>query len=541
MSILKFVFEENSTQEKPVGTKITHSTGKTYIKESTGWYNVKTGAKLNYKSSLILEANLANIRFEEKPDGYYLNGMKLTPEQAAPFAKYERYNGEWYNKETGSGIYREDSSKLSRLASNLIQKLYKENGTDEETQLSSKNSTQSTQQSEPSKQEQPEEQNKVQDTEQSDSNAVMYPDLEGRGYKIMRDSDGDWVHSGTGQKLSAKEAKPYEDRYKKEHGNDEGSESTEQEEAPTDPKQSEEPAQPKDSQTTDSTSSNGKDSESADNSTGNDQSTEVTNNIPNGYVYTSGKGNKFIYKNGTWFNLATKKPVNQSNVNMLNRSAEKAINDFNAKSDIKIGDKVKSGKGVEYTYNGTGFSSADGKQLTGGAAQAALNKLKAEKAGSTQDSGTDTSNVDAGTTDPKQDDTIVPGQSAVDTNPPEQQSTSSTQGSEEAQDQGQYDPNDYTAQSIINNLGDNGTGNSDNSNSASQDSGTPPSTEPSNQPKDPMTELAQKIKSSKYNKQIVTLLNRGGDMDLLAADILLNGNVQEVVNQLKSLNNSNTQ
>lgn len=271
----------------------------------------------------------------------------------------------------------------------------------------------------------------------------------------------------------------------------------------------------------------------------NDTSTEF--NIPNGYVYTSGKGNKFVFKNGTWFNASSKKPVNQSNVNMLNRSAQKSIQDFNSKNDIKIGSKVTSNKGVEYTYNGTGFVSADGKQISGGAAQAAMTKLKSQNA--PKQSTDDATNDSAGDSDskpvqePTPTDTIVPGQSALDTANPEGTPTASSDASTDSSS------SDYNAQSIINSQGA-GSGTP----TASPDAGTgtppsPPSAAPSSstQPQDKMTVLAQKIKGNKYNKQIITLLSRGGKMDLLAADILLNGNVKEVIDQLNSLNNSNTQ
>ena len=343
MSILNFVFEEKHIPNKPVGTKITHSSGKTYIKESTGWYNTETGNKLDYKSTLILES-----------------------------------------------------------------------GSNEEV---------------------------------------------------------------------------------KDSGKEEDTTSTEQE--PT-----------------------------ADKGTSESESPS----IPNGYVYTSGKGNKFIFKNGTWFNAATKKPVNQSNVNMLNRSAAKAITDFNSKNDIKIGAKVTSNKGTEYTFNGTGFVSADGKQLSGGAAQSAMTKLKAQN--DSNSSSTDEQQPDDSTK--QEDSTIVPGESALDTQS-DSQSTSSTSDNPEQS-------SDYNAQSIIDNLGDQESGNNSDTENNTSTSDVPPAPQNnSSNNEDPLTKLAQEIKSSKYNKQIVTLLSRGSDVDLIAAEILLKGNVQEVVNQLKSLNNSNTQ
>lgn len=334
MSILNFVFEEKHVPTKSVGTKLTHSSGKTYIKESTGWYNVDTGNKLDYKSSLLLEAD-SNAENEEPK---------------------------------------------------------------EEQEVVSDNTT----------------------------------------------------------------------------------------------------------------------------------------SIPNGYVYTSGKGNKFIFKNGTWINGSTKKPVNQSNVNMLNRSAIKSIEDFNSKNDIKIGSKVTSNKGTEYTFNGTGFVSGDGKTLSGGAAQSAMNKLKSQNSSSSeQEPKPDNTSDDSG---------IVPGESALDTQA-NAQGGSNIPPSEGESSNSSEQSDDYNAQSIINNLnseeqGTQGGDSTGSTGSAPKPEDTPPASNNSN---DPFTKLAQKIKGNKYNKQIVTLLSRGSDMDILAADILLNGNIQEVISQLQSLNNSNTQ
>lgn len=53
-----------------------------------------------------------------------------------------------------------------------------------------------------------------------------------------------------------------------------------------------------------------------------------------------------------------------------------------------------------------------------------------------------------------------------------------------------------------------------------------------------MESLASQIKASPYNKKITVLLTRGDKVSLLAADILLSGNKDEVVQILKSLNNN---
>ena len=528
MSILNFVFEEKSKEDKPIGTKITHKSGKTFVKESTGWYNVDTGVKLNYKSSLLLEADADRfkINFQEKPDGYYMNGMKMTPEQAKPFMNYERFGDEWYNKSNGSAIYREDSSKLDQLAAKTLQTLYKEPDENEESKSTEDNSEQKSDSNK-----EPENKNSKQSSNgTSEKNPVMYPDVDGRGYKIMRNNDGSWVHSGTGEILSPEQATPYENRYQQEYGSSDSK----------------------------NASGNGKSDISQDTKQDTEESpsgssSNQSTNIPNGYVYTSGKGNKFIFKNGTWYNASTKKPVNQSNVNMLNRSAEKTINDFNSKNDIKIGTKVTSNKGTEYTFNGTGFVSSDGKLLSGGAAQSAMNKLKAQsstnnseqgdaKPSSTVQGSNNTKNSTAqGSNNTKNstdstDSTIVPGESTLDSQPDSQGSSNTPPSTDNS---GQS--SDYNAQSIINNLGNHDQGSSGSTSNNQNPPVNQNSQSNNSNNNDLLTNLAQKIKSSKYNKQIVTLLSRGGDVNVLAADILLNGNIQEVIEQLKALNNSNTQ
>lgn len=335
MSILNSVFDDEHGNKKPVGTKITHSNGKVYVKESTGWYNSASGIKLDYKSSLILESS--NEVLKEKPS------------------------------------------------------IDDESNTDDK-----------------------------------------------------------------------------------------------------EPEKSEE--------------------------------SNISSSIPNGYVYSSGKGNKYIMKNGTWYSVSTKKPVLSSNVNMLNRAAEKSIENFNATSDVKIGAKVTSNAGTEYTFNGTGFTNPNGKLLTGGAAQSAMNKLKQQ--------ATPSAEPEAEVQDAEPN--IVPGESAIDTNP-------QPQAEQEPEVQSNTDTAGPSAQSIVN-QGENAP----QQEPSTQSNSTAPVNEPNptsspNEDTGPLQNLAKQIKGNKYAKQIVQLLSRGGNVNLIAADVLLKGNISEVIGELNALNNSNTQ
>ncbi len=586
MSFLKFVFENKSQTTIPNGYKITHKSGKTFIKENGSWFNVSNNKKLDYKSSLIItEQAIRQINEDSKPvmyqdergynimrepDGSWVHAGTLKELGQEEAKKYEeRYQKEYGNSSDDSKSDSEQSTEGNKGSStvykddrgyNIIrnsdgswvhggtqQKLSPEEAEKYEKQYQKDNNSSNTNDSAKS------------DESTSDKPASAAPDSivtdpnvyqDDRGYNIVRNPDGSWVHAGTLKKLSPEESEKYEKLYQRDNDSLSG-------------------IKDRLSSSDDSSADSDKSSSSADSSTGTDTSTadagtpsdtttstdsepETTDDnssIPNGYIYTSGKGNKFMYKNGTWFNLANKKPVNPSNVNMLNTSAKKAIDAYNAKNDIKIGAKVTSKSGVEYTYNGSGFTSADGKILSGGAAQSAMNKLKSQNAssGSSQDDqsqgSTDTS-ADPASSEPK-DDELVPGQSALDTQGTGTPPSTSTDSSTDAQD---TSSTDYNAQSIISGIGDSGNsgnnqGSSDNSStttSSTQGSGSNAGTPPSN-PQDGLTKLAQEIKSNQYNKQIITLLSRGSDVDLIAADILLKGNIQEVIRELQSLNNSNTQ
>lgn len=495
MSILNSVFDDEHGNKKPVGTKITHSNGKVYVKESTGWYNANNGIKLDYKSSLILESA---VDYESNSKGDFINGQKLTPEQAYPFKGLHYRNGKWVNAD-GNGVINQD--KQDQL-NNIFKKTQKE----------------------------------IEDSKKPAES------IKGKGFESNK--DGYYID---GQKLTPEQAKPFKDltyhngvwtnkdsskgvidggtqlflnnklnSIKNEIGTNNKSES--KSEVKSTPVQ-----QPEAEPEVKSTPVQQPQPEVKDEPEQKESST-ISSSIPNGYVYSSGKGNKYIMKNGTWYSVSTKKPVLSSNVNMLNRAAEKSIENFNATSDVKIGAKVTSNAGTEYTFNGTGFTNPNGKLLTGGAAQSAMNKLKQQ--------ATPSAEPEAEVQDAEPN--IVPGESAIDTNP-------QPQAEQEPEVQSNTDTAGPSAQSIVN-QGENAP----QQEPSTQSNSTAPVNEPNptsspNEDTGPLQNLAKQIKGNKYAKQIVQLLSRGGNVNLIAADVLLKGNISEVIGELNALNNSNTQ
>lgn len=219
---------------------------------------------------------------------------------------------------------------------------------------------------------------------------------------------------------------------------------------------------------------------STDTNAGTSSSTE----IPNGYIYTSGKGKSYYKKNGQWFSAETKKPINSSSAIPLERAAKAAIDKHNATASVKIGDTFKSRKGITYKYvGGTRFISDNGKLLPKDTAQTVLNNLwkQADERKAQEE--------------PTQD---APEQDTVQND----QQGSPEQAPQPEPSQGDTSQNDSTTQ-----------GN------------------------EPLKGLADQIKSNPEARRIIVLLSRGDDLSLLAADILLSGQQKEVAQILNSLNN----
>ncbi|AMM43777.1 virion structural protein [Pectobacterium phage vB_PcaM_CBB] len=226
-------------------------------------------------------------------------------------------------------------------------------------------------------------------------------------------------------------------------------------------------------------SSNNSNASGASNNANSESSTE----IPNGYVYTSGKNKSYYKKNGQWFSADTKKPINSSSAVPLERAAKAAIDKHNATAAVKIGDTFKSKKGITYKYvGGTRFISDNGKLLPKDTAQTVLNNLwKQADERKAQDQ-----------------------QSNQDEQPVQDTAQNDQQGSPAPAPQPESDP-------------------SQNDNPS--------------QGNEPLKGLADQIKSNPEARRIIVLLSRGDDLSLLAADILLSGQQKEVAQILNSLNN----
>lgn len=220
---------------------------------------------------------------------------------------------------------------------------------------------------------------------------------------------------------------------------------------------------------------------SNDNST--DTSTDNTSStVPNGYVYTSGKGKNYVKRGDQWYNTETKKPVNSSSAAPLERAAQDKIAQHNEKAAVKIGDEWKSKSGVTYKYvGGNRFVGDNGKLLPQDTARNVLQSL--------------------------------------------------WQKSDEERAQNEEEPEQSQ---------DSGTSDTGSSDTSSQPQGTPPSPKPQEQGTgsgDPLQSLADKIKSHPKGGKIAVLLSRGDPLSLMAADILLNGQQSEAAQILNSLNN----
>lgn len=207
--------------------------------------------------------------------------------------------------------------------------------------------------------------------------------------------------------------------------------------------------------------------------------------VPDGYVYTSGKGKKYFKKNGRWFSSETKQPINQSAAAPLERAAQAAIVKHNSTETVKIGTEWKSKKGVSYKYVGDGrFISDSGKLLPSDISRKVLDDMssKAEQGDTdTQDQSDEAPEVNVGG------------------------AGSDTEQNRPQPDQGRQQP---PAQN-----------------------GAPQGSEESG-----LQGLADRIKASPLARNIVVLLSRGDEVSLLAADIILAGKQREATEILNSLN-----
>ena len=208
--------------------------------------------------------------------------------------------------------------------------------------------------------------------------------------------------------------------------------------------------------------------------TSTEQSSESTSTIPEGYLITSRAGVQYIRKGGQWISSQTKKPMNSSAAMSIDRAAKAKIDKFNASSDVKIGDKWKSGKGIEYTYVGDDrFISSKGKLAPKSAAAGILDKMRAANK-------------------PEDSEEVEVQQDVVQDSPVDSPTTEPNSTEEPAQ--------------------------------AGVDSG--------------LESLAQQIKTHPKARKITVLMTRGDKVSLLAADLILSGKEQDAIKILKALNSS---
>lgn len=212
--------------------------------------------------------------------------------------------------------------------------------------------------------------------------------------------------------------------------------------------------------------------------------------VPDGYTITSKAGIPYYKKNGQWISSQTKKPMNSSAANSIERAAQAKIVNFNKDAPIKIGEKWTSNKGKEYTYVGDDrFISSDGKLVPKSSAKQILDKLMQDRkldTDSTEDPENKTDQQDA---PPAQTDEVPPQDV-----PP---STPSTEEKPKPQDEPAQDGQDSSIES-----------------------------------------LANEIKSNPKARKITVLLTRGDKVSILAADLILAGKEQDAVKILKALNSS---
>lgn len=215
-----------------------------------------------------------------------------------------------------------------------------------------------------------------------------------------------------------------------------------------------------------------------------------TSGAPDGYVYTSGKGKQYYKKGGEWYISGTKSKVNSSAARPLEQAAMKKIAEHNSSNNLKIGEsKWTSSKGKEYTYVGDDrFISSDGKILPKSMAEKVRNELDAKR----DDHKDENSEIKD-----KVDDTVDNDSTA----------TPEDRKEEEKIDQDQA-IDDHDA-----NEDEHGEG------------------------EDKIKSIANKIKANPDTaRKITVLLTRADKLSLMAADILLSGNVDKVKQILQTLN-----
>lgn len=84
--------------------------------------------------------------------------------------------------------------------------------------------------------------------------------------------------------------------------------------------------------------------------------------VPNGYVYTSYTGSKYVFLEGLWFNDSSMKMVDPSKYSKMYASAQRQIVEQNLHSKMKIGNTYIC-EGKEYTFIGEGKFTQNGNVI----------------------------------------------------------------------------------------------------------------------------------------------------------------------------------
>lgn len=203
--------------------------------------------------------------------------------------------------------------------------------------------------------------------------------------------------------------------------------------------------------------------------------------VPNGYMITSRAGTNYYKKNGQWISQQTKKPMNSSAAKSIERAALTKIAEFNKTSPIKIGDTWTSDKGKEYMYVGDDrLISSEGKMVPKNSVQKILQKMTAtdEQEPESTDTSTEEPEVQQEPSKPVQQ------EPAKQEEPTQDEPSSDESGGSE------------------------------------------------------LEQLANQIKKHPQSRKIQVLLTRGDKVSLMAADILLDGSKDKVIEILKTLNST---
>lgn len=214
---------------------------------------------------------------------------------------------------------------------------------------------------------------------------------------------------------------------------------------------------------------------------------EAAESVPNGYVYTSDKGKSYYKLNGNWFSSETKKPINSSASQGLERAAARKVQAHNESNAVKIGQEWTSKKGKTYKYAGDDrWISDDGRMLPANIAKSVTSKFNAKD----------------------NDEKVSPEDEKIDS--AEQKDDSEPKGDEKPVEAPVEAPKEEPK--------------------------APDAPESTPEDKE-LASLAEKIKAHPERRRLTILLTRGDVTSLLAADIILSGSQKEATAFLKSLNN----